>query len=333
MAALALWTVRPLECKVRRETVKSVLEPDEVVVRAEWSGISRGTEALVVHGRVPASEHERMRGPHMAGSFTFPVKYGYSSVGVVEAAGTAASALVGQCVFCLHPHQSRFVVSASSVHVLPRSVPAHRAVLAPNLETAINIVWDAGISLGDRVCVVGAGVVGLLVAFLASRVPGTTVSVVDPQDRSPRLEALEIVNGDDGDFDVVIHASGNPAGLETCLALAGDEALVVEASWHGDAACTVHLGQAFHSRRLTIKSSQVSQLPPSRRPRWDYKRRMALALSFCADSRLDCLLEYPPLEFPQDDNSESAEVFARAYTQLLTPGPHGLCYRIRYAST
>jgi len=319
-AAQALWAVGPGRCELRAAPL-SPPGAGEVLVQAEVGAVSRGTERLVVHGRVPPSEHDRMRGPHMDGAFPFPVKYGYVSVGRVLDGAMPQ----GTRVFCLHPHQTHYVVPASDVVALPAATPPDRAVLAPNLETAINVVWDSRLSIGDRVAVVGGGVVGLLVAWLAAQTAGTQVVVVDLVDRrdvaaslgvawSPSAEEL----GDD--HDVVIEASGHPQGAHTALALAGAEATVVVASWFGDQEVVLPLGQAFHSRRLTLRSSQVGQLPPSHQRRWTYRRRMALALRLAAEPALDALFTH---EVPFSE-------LAERLPQVTSEGGGPLCVRVRY---
>ncbi|MDP2390129.1 MAG: zinc-binding alcohol dehydrogenase, partial [Acidobacteriota bacterium] len=230
---------------------------DEVVVRALFSGISRGTEALVFSGRVPQSEWTRMRAPFQVGEFPAPVKYGYSLTGIVE---QGPADLVGRQVFVLHPHQTRFVVPAAAVTVLPDDVPPARAVLAANLETALNGIWDARPHVGDRITVIGAGTVGMLTAWLASRLADCVVELVDtnPQ-RAVVARALGVPFATPdtaaGEADVVIHASGSPSGLELALHVAALEANIVEMSWFGDQSVSVPLGGAFHSKRLTIASS------------------------------------------------------------------------------
>ncbi len=265
---------------------------DEVRVRALHSGISRGTESLVFRGQVPESEHRRMRAPFQEGDFDGPVKYGYSSVGVVEA---GPASLLGQTVFCLHPHQTAYVVPAVAVHPVPASVPPARAVLAANLETAVNALWDAGPLPGDRICVVGAGVVGLLVAWLAARIPGCVVESVDTNPARAALAARLGARFADpatatGDADLVVHASGDPGGLATALGLAGFEATVLELSWYGNRPVTVPLGESFHARRLRLVSSQVGAVATPQRGRWTHVRRMRLALELLVDDRLDCLV-------------------------------------------
>ena len=264
----------------------------EVVVRTLHSAVSRGTESLVFRGAVPPVEHERMRAPFQEGSFDGPVKYGYSNVGIVE---SGPPELLGRSVFCLYPHQTRYVVPASSVHPLPRDVPPQRAVLAANLETAINGLWDAAPSIGDRIAVVGGGVVGLLVAWLAAGIPGCAVELIDTNAaRAGVAVALGASFAESGsatpDADLVIHASGNPDGLPLALALAGAEATVLEMSWYGDRPVTVPLGEAFHSRRLTLRSSQVGSIALAQRARWSHARRMNLVLGLLADPRLDLLI-------------------------------------------
>lgn len=327
----ALWYVGGGRCELRRATAAGALGDGEVLVVATHGAVSRGTESLVLQGLVPASEHERMRCPHMDGHFDFPCKYGYVSVGVVEACGAGAEALVGRRVFCLHPHEDRYVVAQSWVHVLPEGTPSPRAVLAPNLETAVNVVWDAKISVGDRVAVVGAGVVGCLVAYVASRVPGTDVVLVDvngARDTVARALGVDFRTPDglapgDGDRDVVVHASGHAAGAATALDLAGDEALVVEASWYGARRVDLPLGEAFHSRRLTLRSSQVGQLPVDRRPRWTFPRRLAVALDLASDATLDVLFEPDDVPF-----AGLADAIPRVCGAAA--GASGLCHRVRY---
>ncbi|MFD2181574.1 zinc-dependent alcohol dehydrogenase [Rhodoplanes azumiensis] len=291
----ALWTVAPGRAEIRHEALTPPA-PDEVLVRARHGAVSRGTERLVLDGRVPVAEHHRMRAPFMSGDFPFPVKYGYSTVGYVEA---GRPDLVGRTVFALFPHQTRFVLPAEAVVPVPDGVPARRAVLAANMETALNAVWDTSAGPADRIAVVGAGVVGLLVAYLCARLPGAEVTLVDiAPDRAATAAALGVrfatpdqalEHRGDG-CDLVIHASASAAGLTTALALAGLEATVLELSWYGEGSVAAPLGGAFHSRRLTLRSSQVGQVSPSHRPRWTHRRRLAAALALLADDRLDALL-------------------------------------------
>ena len=289
--ARALWYTAPGLADIRQEALAPPAE-DEVRVRALFGAVSRGTEALVLAGRVPASEFERMRAPFMAGHFPFPVKYGYATVGRIEG---GAEALRGRTVFTLHPHQNFFNIPANAAVVLPDNLPPQRAVLAANMETALNAVWDAAPGPADRIAVVGAGVVGSLVAYLCGRFPAAEVTLVDINPaRAELAKALGVgfarPESAKGDCDLVVHASGNPTGLGTALALAGEEATVLEMSWYGDAPVTAPLGGPFHSRRLRLISSQVGQIAPSHRPRWNHGRRLAAALALLTDARLDALL-------------------------------------------
>jgi 2-desacetyl-2-hydroxyethyl bacteriochlorophyllide A dehydrogenase len=319
-AALALWYEAPEVCQLRQERLPKPAEND-VLVRTLYSGISRGTEALIFRGLVPESEFERMRGPHMEGSFPFPVKYGYAAVGRIEA---GPSHLIGREVFALHPHQDRFVLPADQVTVLPETLPARRAVLAANMETALNIVWDAGIQPGDRVAVFGAGVVGTLVAYLASRIVGTETTIVDSNPGRQELAAalgLTFVQAGrlDGEFDVLVNATASADALQDAIAHAGMEAKIVEASWYGDRPVTVKFGGAFHSRRLSLISSQVGAVPASQRARWSYQRRMAKALDLLLDVRLDRMIS---------GETRFSELPA-AYARILS-AQETLCHRIRY---
>jgi 2-desacetyl-2-hydroxyethyl bacteriochlorophyllide A dehydrogenase len=293
--ARAFWVTAPGTGEIRSAEI-----PDpgrgELRIAALVSGISRGTESLVFQGRVPASERLRMRCPYQEGNFPAPVKYGYASVGVVEALGPGVPAdLLGRRVFCLYPHQDRYVVPMSAVLPVPDSVPERRAVLTANMETAVNAHWDAGVRVGDRVSVVGAGVVGLLVGALAARTPGTSVELVDIDPRRAALaEAMgcrfALPDKARGEADVVFHASGTEAGLATALGRAAFEAWVVELSWYGDKPVTVPLGEAFHAKRLRLISSQVGAVATSRRARRSHRERLALALDLLADPVFDHLI-------------------------------------------
>ncbi|MEM8787864.1 MAG: zinc-binding alcohol dehydrogenase [Pseudomonadota bacterium] len=285
------------------------------------SAVSRGTERLVFEGRVPASEQARMRAPHQAGEFPFPVKYGYALVGRVEA---GPEALLGQTCFALHPHQDRAVLPAAALTPLPSGLAPQRAVLAANMETALTVLWDSGISGGDRVLVVGAGVVGLLIAALAARVPGTQVTVVDRNpNRAGVAAALGVGFADTPpeQMDVAINASAAGEGLRLALGAAGLGARVVEASWHGDADVALPLGGGFHANRLQIVSSQVGAIPPDRAPRWTHARRLQTALRLLADwPALDALITHrvPFAEAPS------------ALPPLLDPASDVLCCVLTY---
>lgn len=321
----ACWTEAPGRAAIRHETLAAP-RAGEVRVRTLHSGVSRGTEALVFRGEVPPSEYARMRAPFQAGDFPTPVKYGYASVGIVEAGvGGDAGTLVGQTVFCLHPHQTHYVVPAAAVHPLPAELPPGRAVLAANMETAVNALWDASPRVGDRIAVVGGGVVGLLVAWLASRLPGCQVELVDtwaPRAQVAAQLGLAFASPDTAarDADLVVHASGQPAGLVTALDLAAFEATVLELSWYGQRAVSLPLGEAFHARRLTLRSSQVGHVATAQRSRWTHDRRMALALTLLCDPVLDALVtDTAPFD-------ELPAVLAR----LGASAPDVLCQRIDY---
>ncbi len=305
-----------------RRAPLSAPRADELIVQALFSGVSRGTESLVFKGSVPPSEYSRMRAPFQEGDFPAPVKNGYCKGGrVVE----GPAELQGREVFCLHPHQDRFVVPTSAVQPLPAGVPAARAVLAANMETALNGLWDAGVLPGDRISVVGAGSVGCLTAWLAARIPGCDVELIDinPQ-RSAVASALgaRFALPDDArdEADVVIHASGTEAGIALALRLAGFEATVVELSWYGDRSVSLPLGAAFHSRRLMLKSSQVGAVAGARRARRTLQSRMQLALSLLNDAALDKLI-----------NSESRFIdLPRAMAQLASTPGEVIMHRVRY---
>jgi threonine dehydrogenase-like Zn-dependent dehydrogenase len=314
----AFWISAPERGELRDTDVHR--KEGDVLVKTLFSGISRGTERLVFQGQVPPSAHETMRAPFQEGAFTFPVKYGYAAVGEIQDTHRA-----GEIVFALFPHQARFAVAGAAAFVLPTGVPAGRAVLAANMETALNILWDAGVSPGDKVAVIGCGVVGALAGYLAARIPGTDVTVIDIDPGRATLAeelgcAFATPDSATGDADVVVHASATDAGLATSIVLAGLEATIVEASWYGIKATQACLGGRFHQRRLKIIASQVGRIPAQQAARWDFARRMTKALSLLEDTRLDALIsgETAFADLPRD------------YGAILAD-PSTLCHRVCYA--
>lgn len=289
--ALAYWATAPGQGELRREPLPEP-GPGEALVSASFSGISRGTEMLVRRGGVPDSQVDRMRAPFQKGGFPFPVKYGYLSVGVVQ---RGPQEWVGSRVFCLHPHQDRYVVPVGSLSRVPDEVPSPRAVLAGPTETALNALWDAPPCAGDRVAVVGGGLIGGALALLLRRFPLERLQVLetDPvRRRRLRDVGLGAVPPDEAlpDCDLVFHASTSEPGLALALSLAGDDADVVELSWFGSPAPQVPLGEDFHSRRLRLVASQVSRVGAARRHRRDPAARLGSALELLSDPAFDVLL-------------------------------------------
>jgi threonine dehydrogenase-like Zn-dependent dehydrogenase len=319
--ALAFWLAEPGRGEIRPVAVPAPAA-DEVLVRTLRSGVSRGTETLVFRGGVPPSQHDAMRAPFQEGDFPGPVKYGYLNVGVVE---QGPEDLVGRTVFCLHPHQTSYVVPVEAVAVVPDGVPAVRAVLAGTLETAVNALWDAGPLVGDRVAVVGAGMVGCCVARLLAGIPGVEVTLVDVDPaRGDIAGALGVSfappEGAPRDRDRVLHTSGTSAGLQLSLDLLAADAEVVDLSWYGDRLVSLALGGAFHSRRLSVRASQVGEVATARRGRRTRTERLALALDLLQDPAYDALLtgESPFADLP--------DVMSRLSAGTLP----ALCHTITY---
>jgi hypothetical protein len=311
-AARAFWTVAPGRGELRTEALRALAD-DKIRIRCLASGISRGTEAIVFAGRVPPSQFDAMRAPLMGGAFPFPVKYGYSAVGLDTA---------GKRVFVLHPHQDVFDAPAAMAIPVPDAVPTPRAVLAANMETALNVVWDAAPLPGERICVIGAGVVGLLAAWLLARIPATIVTVVDinaGRAEFARAFGCRFAPLAPREQDLVVHASGSESGLRAALDCAGFEARIVEASWFADDTPALPLGAAFHARRLRLISSQVGSVSPRMRGRRTHAERLTLALSLLADPVLDRLLE-PATPF---------ETLPERMPALLASG---LCHVVTYGS-
>ncbi|QQS53909.1 MAG: zinc-binding alcohol dehydrogenase [Candidatus Competibacteraceae bacterium] len=321
LTARAFWLTTPGHGEILDESLPPP-GPGEVRVRTLYTGISRGTESLVFRGEVPPSQHQAMRAPFQQGDFPAPVKYGYCNVGVVEA---GPATLRGRVVFCLYPHQDRYVVPAAAVTPVPACVPPGRAVLAANLETALNVLWDAAPRLGDRITVIGAGTVGCLIARLAGRLPGCAVQLLDVDTSKAAVAArlgVCFATPDQAadEQDVVIHASGAPAGLAVALRLAGFEATVVEASWFGARPVSLPLGEDFHAKRLRIQSSQVGAVAAAQRGRWDHRRRLSTVMDLLDDPVLDHLI-----------SGECAFTDLPRVLAELSQNPAGvLCQRIVY---
>jgi len=322
--ARAFWLMEPGRGEIRPAPIP---EPgaDDVLVRTLWSGISRGTESLVFRGGVPASEYETMAAPFQDGQLPGPVKYGYLNVGTVE---SGPPGLADRTVFCLYPHQTHYVVPASAVVPVPADVPAERAVLAGTMETAVNTLWDAGPLVGDRVAVVGAGMVGACVARLLGQIPGVQVTLVDTNpDRAEVAAALGVDFAAPADApggnDLVVHASATAAGLTRSLELLAADGTVIDVSWYGDAAVTLPLGGPFHSSRLTIRSSQVGAVAPARRGHRTHRDRLTLALDLLVDPAYDVLLT----------GSSTFDELPDTMAAIASGSLEGLCHTINYTES
>ncbi|MFE3829331.1 zinc-binding alcohol dehydrogenase [Streptomyces sp. NPDC059092] len=320
-AARAFWLRSPGHGEIREVALPEPGDGD-VLVRTLCSGVSRGTETLVFRGGVPRSQHTVMRAPFQDGEFPGPVKYGYLNVGLVE---EGPPELRGRTVFCLYPHQTRYVVPASAVTPVPDGVPAGRAILAGTVETAVNALWDAAPMIGDRVAVVGGGMIGCSVAALLARYPGVRVQLVDAEPaRAGIAEALGVgfaLPGDAlGGCDLVVHASATEAGLARSLELLAPEGTVVELSWYGDRRVSLPLGEAFHSRRLTLRGSQVGTVSPARSARRSFADRLALSLELLAEPAFDALVT----------GECGFEELPRVLPGIAAGELPGLCHRVVY---
>jgi NADPH:quinone reductase-like Zn-dependent oxidoreductase len=319
--AHAFWLREP-GCGEIREIGLPEPGPGDVVVRSLRSGISRGTETLVFRGAVPPEERARMRAPFQEGDFPGPVKYGYLNVGTVE---EGPADLRGRTVFCLYPHQTAYVVPAGAVSVVPEGVPSARAVLAGTVETAVNALWDAAPAVGDRVAVVGGGMVGCCVARLLHRYPAVQVTLVDVDPGRADVAAalgVDFALPDEapGELDLVVHTSATSAGLQRSLDLLAAEGTVLDLSWYGDTEVRLSLGRAFHARRLAIRSSQVGAVSPARAARRTAGDRLALALELLCDPAFDALLT------GESRFDELPDVMA----QLAAGSLPALCHTITY---
>ena len=317
----ALWYVGPERAEIREETL-GPLADGHIRVRAHCGAISRGTEALIAAGRVPVSEYRRMRAPFMGGAFPFPVKYGYATAGVVE---DGPAHLLGRNVFALYPHQTCFDIPIEAAILVPEGIPLSRAVLAANMETALNATWDASPGPYGRIAVIGAGAVGALVAFICAHIEDVDVTLVDSNpERAGLADALGVKfalpAGAPEDCQFVFHASATGAGLATALDAAGNEATIIELSWHGSGVVAIPLGGAFHSRRLKLISSQVGQVAPSHRATWSHRMRLDAAMKLTAHPHLDALLA-PAIAFSD---------LPERISDVLKPRSGVLCQLISY---
>jgi NADPH:quinone reductase-like Zn-dependent oxidoreductase len=324
--ALALFYEAPSSANIRTVRIPLLTEDDgakaDVVIRSLYSGLSRGTERLVFQGRLPESEWARMRAPHQTGDFPFPVKYGYAAVGVAEA---GASAVIGRNYFALFPHQSRFVLPLASLVPLPDGLPPRRAILAANMETALNAVWDSGAVAGQSIAVIGAGLVGCLIGFLAARLPGTKVTLIDRLPERARVAeqlglGFSTPDAAEGGAEIVFHTSASEAGLRLALDIAAFEGTIVEASWFGDRQITLPLGGSFHSQRLRLISTQVGSVAPVMRARMTHRQRLETALRLLDDARLDALIT----------EEVAFEELPAALPRLLAADAPGIATAIRY---
>ncbi|MEM9043318.1 MAG: zinc-binding alcohol dehydrogenase [Pseudomonadota bacterium] len=321
MRTVALTYTAPRQAELR-EWPQPAMSDAMVRVRTLFSGLSRGTERLIFEGRVPESEHDIMRAPFQQGDFPFPVAYGYAAVSLVE---EGPDDLVGRQIFSLSPHQEQACLPVDAVLPLPADVPASRAILAANMETAVNAIWDASPKPGSRVAIVGAGLLGCLIAGLLSARGDLSVSVVDvlPQ-RSATLSDFHVsfisTTERMDPVETVFHTSASDAGLQTAIEMLAFEGQVIELSWFGSRMVSLDLGGAFHSKRLTIKGSQVGQVAKVRRASTTYRDRLAQAIGHLSDPRFDALIteevafENLPAELPR----------------LLGEGAAGIATRIRY---
>jgi len=289
-----LWFTGLGTATLRSDTIYSPVAGEILLVRSLYSAVSEGTERLVLAGKVPPNLHQAMRVPYMEGDFSFPVKYGYSLVGVVD---EGASHLSGAVVHLLHPHQDICCVNAADVFPVPEGIPPRRAVLASNLETAVTAIWDARPTLGERVLIVGFGCIGALIGQVLRGMPGIDLQIVERDEArshlARKLGYRTATSAGDEEFDLAFHASGSAAGLQEAIDRVGMEGRILEVSWYGTSETPLRLGGTFHSQRKTIIASQVSHLPAFQTPRWDLMRRKQLVFSLLRDPAFDLLLDEP----------------------------------------
>lgn len=318
--AKALWHLSD-SSSVIKATKLPAENSNSCIVKTAYSLISTGTERLVSLGLVPESLHSQMKVPYMQGKFSFPLTYGYSMVGRVI---SEQSTLFGKLVHFMHPHQDICHVEASSLFEIPENIPATRAGLASNVETALNAIWDSGLSIGDRTLVCGFGMIGALVARLLSFMPGVEVQVleIDPGRKKKAKEmGFEVVeNPEQEQYDLAFHTSASAGGLQKCIDSVGLEGKIIELSWYGTKSIALQLGGSFHRNRKQLISSQVSIIPKQKSARWDYKRRKETVFELLKNDIFDQHISHI---IPFEDTPDF-------FQKLRTDKLEGLGYLIKY---
>ncbi len=307
----SLWLTAPKMVEFRTETIPPP-GSGEIRVQTIASALSQGTEMLVYRGEVPVDLPLDL--PALSGSFAFPIKYGYATVGRVLDLGDDVTGFArGDAVFVHHPHQSTFVVPTNPADGpapvrLPDDLDPLLGLFVANLETAVNVLLDSGIRLGETALVFGQGTVGLLIAQLLRHAGAGQVIVVDPLERrrtlafklgvdvalEPGSEMLErVMELTEGrGADVAIEVSGSGAALQSAIESVAVEGTVVVVSWYGTKTVSLALGEHFHRGRVRIRSSQVGRISPELSARWDHARRLRLSVELLPRLELSELISH-----------------------------------------
>ncbi len=333
MKSKSLWFLGRKEVGFREEEV-NISRGDEILVETLYSGISHGTERLIYRGEVAEGLQLDSSVKTIKGRFPFPVKYGYSNVGKVVETGEKVSALQkGDVIFAFNPHETNYMISEKEAVKLPVEITPLHGVFIASLETAINVVLDSGIKLGESVVIFGQGTVGLFIMQLVRKSGADKIFTVDKIEKrrdtslmfgadfsfdpdSDNLSAVIMELTDGIGADVVIEASGSPSALNNAIKLAAFQGQVVVVSWYGTKPVTLNLGAEFHRKRIKIKSSQVSFVDPALTPRWSIKRRMALALKLLPMLNLDELVSLSRI-YPFEEAEEAFEMLDKKPEEAL----------------
>lgn len=294
--ASQLWFTAPFSVEVREVTLPAPAA-DEVVVRTRYSAVSAGTELLLYRGQMPGSMSLDATLSSLQQSSGYPLQYGYACVGEVQQTGRDVDPdWQGRQVFSFQPHASHFLATTDQLIAVPDDLSAQAAVFLPNMETAVNLVQDGQPLIGERVVVLGQGIVGLLLSGLLARFPLADLAAVEGQpDRqdlartfgvkdvySPDEATRAVASSSDGypamaDADLIYEVSGQPEALNLAIALSGFASRIVIGSWYGSKRVPIDLGGKAHRNRLQLITSQVSTLAPGLSGRWDKQRRYHLA--------------------------------------------------------
>jgi threonine dehydrogenase-like Zn-dependent dehydrogenase len=305
---------------------KSILKEVELnisydtIIQSSYSLISAGTEKLVATGLVPEKLHETMKVPYMEGALGLPVKYGYSVTGRIVSSGIFEKDAL---VHIMHPHQDLICADAKNCTLIPAFIPLKRATLVANMETVVNAIWDANLTHNNSILIAGYGTVGALLARVCKTRFNAHVDFIERnEDRinALKMHGYQLASIEKYNYDIAFNCSASNEALQYCIDHVDEEGSIIELSWYGDIKVTLSLGETFHSMRKKIISSQVSNIPKSKRAEWNYEKRKQLAFEYLKDPFFDYLItdEIPFEETPH------------FFERLRNDNLNGIGYCIKY---
>ena len=290
MKSYSLWIDKKKRSIIKHNRIVYKKNSKTVLVKTIYSGISKGTEKLISSKMVSKNQFELMQAPFQKGNFNLPIKYGYINVGKII---NGPKNLINKNIFSLYPHQTIYEIPIKNINLLPKD-NLKKYVLVANMETAINIFWDCSANKNDKILIFGLGTVGLLTAFFFKLKNYKKIYVYDSNINKKKycnLLRLNFINLKQAkDFNIIINTTSNYKVLEKSMSILVNEGKIVEASWYGSKKGYLSLGDYFHSRRLKLISSQVSKIPNHMKNKYDYKKRLKLAINSLKHKKLEKLI-------------------------------------------